>query len=378
MDKSPAQGEERPEVQPKVQPAKVQPGELGVEKAPVSVERSGKKWWWVVGIIILAVIGVGVYFWLVQKQPEKYTGPVEKVTVGVEFGLLPAAVWVAENKGYFQEEGLDLTIKEFDSGKASLVAMLSNDEGIDISAAAPTPIMFNSFDREDFYVFGTFAYAYEDIKVVANKDSGIAGVNDLIGKKIGTLMGSTGEFFTEAFLIYNSISFDDVEMVDVAPSDLPEALNSGQIDAQVIWEPHGTTAKKLLGDRYLRLPSADVYKTTFNFLTMKSFANENPEILKRFLRAIDKATIFVKNNKEVAQEIIAERLNLQKEDIALHWDEFTFELSLDQSFLINIEDEARWAIKNKLVDATEIPNYLDFIYPDALEAVKPEVVTIIR
>jgi NitT/TauT family transport system substrate-binding protein len=111
---------------------------------------------------------------------------------------------------------------------------------------------------------------------------------------------------------------------------------------------------------------------------MKSFANENPEILKRFLRAIDKATIFVKNNKEVAQEIIAERLNLQKEDIVLHWDEFTFELSLDQSFLINIEDEARWAIKNKLVDATEIPNYLDFIYPDALEAVKPEVVTIIR
>ena len=331
----------------------------------------------IVVVVIIAILVVG-YLTLPQKEAEgEYTGPIEKVTLGVESSLLPAAVWIAENKGYFEENGLEITIKEFDSGKASLVAMLDNDAGIDISAAAPTPIMFNSFDREDFYIFSTFAYAYEDIKVIANKDSGIADANDL-GKKIGTLMGSTGEFFTEAFLIYNSISFDDVEMVDVAPSDLPEALNNGQIDAQVIWEPHGTTAKKLLGDRYLRLPSADVYKTTFNFLTMKSFADENPEILKRFLRAIDKATIFVKNNKEVAQEIIANRLNLQKEDIALHWDEFTFELSLDQSFLINIEDEARWAIKNKLVDATEIPNYLDFIYPDALEAVKPEAVTIIR
>lgn len=311
-------------------------------------------------------------------QEEGYTGPVEKVTIGVESSLLPAAVWVAEDKGFFQEEGLDLTIKEFDSGKASLVAMLSGDGGIDISAAAPTPIMFNSFGREDFYVFGTFAYAYEDIKVIANKDSGIADVNDLIGKKIGTLRGSTGEFFTETFLIYNSISPDDVEMVNIAPLDLPEALNSGEIDAQVIWEPHGTTAKDLLGDRYIRLPSADVYKTTFNFLTMKNFANENPEVLRRFLKAIDKATDFIKNNQEEVQEITANRLNLQKEDVALHWDEFTFELSLEQSFLINIEDEARWAIKNNLTDATEAPNYLDYVYCDALEEVKPEAVTIIH
>ncbi|MCK5605806.1 ABC transporter substrate-binding protein, partial [Candidatus Pacearchaeota archaeon] len=227
-------------------------------------------------------------------------------------------------------------------------------------------------------VFGTFAYAYEDIKVIANKDSGITDVNGLIGKKIGTLMGSTGEFFTEAFLIQNSVSPNNVEMVNIAPSDLPEALNSGEIDAQVIWEPHGTTAKNLLGDRYIRLPSADVYKTTFNFLTMKNFANEKPEVLRRFLKAIDKATDFIKNNKEEAQEITANRLNLQKEDIVLHWDEFTFELSLEQSFITNIEAEARWAINNNLTSATEVPNYLDFIYLDGLEAVKPEAVTIIR
>ena len=131
-------------------------------------------------------------------------GPVEQVSLGVETSLLPAAVWVAENKGYFEEEGLDLTIKEFDSGKASLIALL-NDEGIDIGAAAPTPIMFNSFGREDFFVFSTFAYAWEDIKVIANRDRGINNAKDLKGKTIGTLMGSTGQFFTETFLLFNSI-----------------------------------------------------------------------------------------------------------------------------------------------------------------------------
>ena len=304
-------------------------------------------------------------------------GPVEQVSLGVETSLLPAAVWVAENKGYFEEEGLDLTIKEFDSGKASLIALL-NDEGIDIGAAAPTPIMFNSFGREDFVVFSTFAYAWEDIKVIANRDRGINNAKDLKGKTIGTLMGSTGQFFTETFLLFNSISPNDVEMVNIAPSDLPEALNNGRIDAQVIWEPHGTTARKLLGDRAIRLPSSDVYKTTFNFLTMKSFARDNPDVLKKFLRAIIKATMFTQNEKDEAQEITANRLNIPKEDVALHWEEFTFEISLDQSMLINIESEARWAIANKLTNAEEVPNYLDYIYSDALEQVNPDAVTIIR
>lgn len=329
------------------------------------------------GFVVVIAVAVGSYFWWTEPQPTKYAGPVEKVTIGVEESLLPAAVWVAESKGFFENEGLDLTVKGFDSGKASLKAML-NDEGVDISAAAPTPTMFNSFAREDFIVFSTFSYAYEDIKVIANQGSGVNNAKDLKGKKIGTLMGSTGQFFAEMFLLYNSISSGDVEMVDYVPQDLPIALKNGQIDAQIIWEPHGTTAMELLGDKAIRLPSSDVYKTTFNFLTMKNFASENPGVLEKFLRAIDEATDFINNNGEESQEITANRLNVEKEDIALHWNDFVFELSLDQSFLTNIEDEARWAVRNNLTDATIIPNYLDYIYTDALEAIKPKAVTIIR
>jgi NitT/TauT family transport system substrate-binding protein len=46
--------------------------------------------------------------------------------------------------------------------------------------------------------------------------------------------------------------------------------------------------------------------------------------------------------------------------------------------LILLEDQARWRIEQGLTDATEVPNYLSFIYLDALEEVKPEAVTIIR
>jgi ABC-type nitrate/sulfonate/bicarbonate transport system substrate-binding protein len=328
-------------------------------------------------ILVGIIVVIGVMISGCVQQVEKPT-ELEKATLGAESSLLPAAVWVAENKGYFQEQGLDLTIKEFDSGKASLLAMLEGDEGIDISTVAPTPIMFNSFDRQDFSIFATFVYSYDDVKVIARKDKGITTVVDLRGKKIGTPAGTTGQFFVEAFLIHTGLSASEVEVVDIAPSDLPEALNSGQVDAIVIWEPHGYNAKKLLGDKAIRLPSSDVYKETFNFMVMNDFAEENPEILKKFLRAVDKATTFIKNYKEESQDIVAKRLNLDREVMDALWDEFVFGISLQQSLIVTLEDEARWAIKNNLTGKTKVPNYLGYIYLDALYELKPDSVNIIH
>jgi len=69
---------------------------------------------------------------------------------------------------------------------------------------------------------------------------------------------------------------------------------------------------------------------------------------------------------------------LDKEFTALIWGEFSFQLLLDQTILVSLEGEARWAMKEGLTDKKEVPNYLDFICVDALEQVKPETVTIIR
>jgi len=191
-------------------------------------------------------------------------------------------------------------------------------------------------------------------------------------------MGSTGQFFVEVFLIHNGIPSSEVEIIDIAPSDLPNALETNQVDAIVIWEPHGSNALKLLGDKAIRLPSSDVYKTTFNFMVMNNFAEENPEALKKFLMAIDQATEFIKNNKEESQDIVATRLNLDKESMVILWGDFVFEISLQQALIVTLEDEARWAIKNNLTDATSIPNYLDYVNLDFLYELKPDAVNVVH
>jgi len=118
--------------------------------------------------------------------------------------------------------------------------------------------------------------------------------------------------------------------------------------------------------------------TTFNLASKKDFIEANSELIKKILRALTKAEEFIKDNRKESVDIVASYLKTDRESIDKLWDGYKFRLSLSQSLLVIMEDQARWAIKNNLTDAVEVPNYLDYIYMDALEEVKPGAIGIIR
>ena len=141
---------------------------------------------------------------------------------------------------------------------------------------------------------------------------------------------------------------------------------------------HILKAKKLLCKKALILPSQGIYREDFYFVANKNLVKNSPKTLKTFLKAIAKGQKFILENEEESINLVSQRLKLDKELTALIWGEFKFQLMLDQTILVSLEDEARWAMKERLTDKKEIPNYLDFIFMDALEQAKPEAVTIIR
>lgn len=299
------------------------------------------------------------------------------IILGCETSILTSAVWIAEKKGYFREEGLNVKIKEFDSGRNALASLLRNKD-MDICTAAQTPVVFHGFNRNDFAIMAAMVYSYNDVKVLARRDKGIKEPNDLRGRKIGITKGSTGHFLLNLFLNYNGLSCSEVDEIDLNASELPQALVDGRVDAISTWEPHIMNAIKLLGEKALLLPSEDVFREDFYFVVLRSFTKDNPETLKMFLKAVEKGEGFIRENKEEAITIVSERLKIDKECTASVWDDFNFQLILDQSIFISLEVQARWAIREGLTEKKEVPNYLHFIYMDALEEVKPEAVTIIR
>ncbi|RLC30552.1 hypothetical protein DRH13_04185, partial [Candidatus Woesebacteria bacterium] len=97
----------------------------------MSKEKNKKR---LIGIIVVAsVVALASYLWFTQKQ-SRYTGPVEKVTVAAAEYLTGALVYVAEDQGFFEQNGLEVTIKGYGSGKACADALTAAEADISTSA----------------------------------------------------------------------------------------------------------------------------------------------------------------------------------------------------------------------------------------------------
>ncbi|NQT92263.1 MAG: ABC transporter substrate-binding protein [Lentisphaerae bacterium] len=328
----------------------------------------------VLAIAVLLAAGIAYVVFQRVRAPQ---APPPSIVLGCEKSLLTTLVWVAESEGYFDQCGVQVSIREFGSGKASLAAMLEGED-LDMCTVAQTPVMFNSFKQDDFAIICAMVCSHTDMKVVSRRDKGVTDAASLVGKKVGITAGSTGQYFLYAVLLHSGVSMSSVETIDIAPPDLPQALEEGRVDAISTWEPHALRARERLGDRAVVLDTKNVYREDFYFVATRELLNTKPDAVVRFLRAMNLARRFLEEKEEEAKSILCHRLGLEPSQVDLLWDEFEFGLGLDQTILLTLEEEARWAIRSGLVDGDEIPNYLDYISADALEQVDAPAVRLIR
>ena len=181
------------------------------------------------------------------------------------------------------------------------------------------------------------------------------------------------------FFIFNDLDLDDVEIVDLKPGEMVRAIEDGNVDVIFTWEPNITKAIQKIGDEGIVLPGDVGYSATFSLASQEGFLRENPGVIRRLMIGLIHAEEFVKLNREESIEIVSSSLGRKKESIEVLWDNYNFEVSLSQSLLLTLEDQARWGIRNdESLSGKDMPNYLDFIYLDALDSVKPEAVGIIN
>lgn len=302
----------------------------------------------------------------------------EIVTIGISTSknsIFGSAVFIAIENDYFLAEDIELKIRYYASGKETIAALFSGE--VDIAAASELPIALNSFKRNDFTIWITIAMSAKNLQVLARKDRGVNNPQDLVGKKVAIAMGTIIHYFMDTYLLTNRIDTSDVEIVDVQPQAMVDAIVNGNVDAIFSWEPNIYYAQKILGDNAIVLPNLYGPRVTYNLVSKKDFIGNNPQSLRKTIKALQKAEEFMKDNRAESIDMTASRLEIDKKDLSELWDLFEFELSLLQTLLVALEEKARWAITNKVTDKTKVPNYLDFIYPDALRAVELEAVTIV-
>jgi NitT/TauT family transport system substrate-binding protein len=324
-------------------------------------------------VAVVMVVVAGTAAGCVKEQ--KYTGPVEEITLAAYAGDTGALVYIAQEQGYFADNGLDVTIKDYEAGKLAADALLADEA--DICTSADFVLVSYSFEHDDLRVLGTVALA-ETVELVTRKDTGINQPSDLKGRKVGITKKSIGEFFLGTFLIRHGLSVQDVEIADLNPSEIVDAIVNGDIDAGFTWEPNIFEVKSRLGADVISWPGQSGQDFYFVLITKEDWIENNPAAAERFIKSLLEAEDYIKDNSEEAKEFVKDRFDYESDYINYSWPKQEFAVILEQAMLITFEDQARWKIDNNLTEATEVPNYLDYIYLDALEEVKPEAVGIIR
>lgn len=317
-------------------------------------------------VITLAVTGCQ------QKQ----AGPPEKITIAYSTASNAMLMYVALAKDYFKEEGLSATLQPHAFGKPALQSVI--DGNADIATAGDTPIVFAVMNGKKITTVAMIQTSNKNEAIVARQDRGIAGPSDLKGKKIGLTTGTTGDFFADSFLIAHGIDRTQVKFIDLKPSEMAAALDSGKVDAVSTWNPTLIQLKKKLGSNGIIFYGESLHTEIFCVAAMQDYVKKNPEAIKKLLRALIKAEAFVKQHPVEARHLVAELIKTDKTILDETWDIFTLRVTLDQALLIDFEEQTRWAVKKHLTERRDMPNYLDYIYMDGLAAVKPEAVRIIR
>ena len=326
-------------------------------------------------VTAVVVIGLGIGIWSIQKRAPKYTGPVEKVTIGIGVAPLSLLVWVAKDEGYFVDNGLNAEIKEYGSGKAAVADLIDNQ--VDMATITEFGLMSKSFNNPDLRIVSSITTASIN-SLIARRDKGIEKISDLKGKRVATVSGTEAEFFLGTFLVFNGISADDVEIVYLKPNEVVDSVSSGEADAGIIWEPNVYKIKTNLGEENtITWPGQSEQSSFWLLISKEDFTTRNPEIIRRTLKALLQAEGFAKTNEAAAKAILVSH-GLDAQFVDDVWQKLNYTVDLSQVLIIAMEDGARWRIKNNLTDATEVPNYLDYIYTNALEAVKPDAITIIK
>jgi ABC-type nitrate/sulfonate/bicarbonate transport system substrate-binding protein len=204
-------------------------------------------------------------------------------------GDLPTLIAVEE--GIFQRKGLDIDVNESASGKQNLAALRAGET--DVALMAPAPLVLELLENPhtgvatDPLIIASLVYSSRLNHVVALRRNAIRDPSDLAGRRVGLMAGTNAEFLWWLFTALHRIDPDQVSIIDLPISALPEALAEGDIDAAVLWEPWASRLENNFShDGLTFLPGSDIYTENWILVTSRGMLEQRLETIQRLLSAL--------------------------------------------------------------------------------------------
>ena len=161
-----------------------------------------------------------------SKADKEMQKGLHKLTLAFQATPYSGLIAIADEKGFFKENGLDVTLKRFPSGLECLNVLRSGEAQL----ATVADIAFAGKIEEDrsLRIVASIGLTVGNL-IVARKDRHIIQPADLQGKKVGYSPNTTSDYFLHAFLLANHLLPADITLVSIAPGRQVEVCRTGRL-----------------------------------------------------------------------------------------------------------------------------------------------------
>lgn len=223
------------------------------------------------------------------------------------------AVLTGIDRGFFEDEGIEITLWEFEDSMSEIEAL--EDKSIDIA--------YIDNEAHKLCVNGQAAVfasdsVYSNNKIVVLRSSGVKSLDSiekLKGKKIAYSAVPVSETALNGVLKVAGLTRNDVQVSEMAAAEMVAAMASGSVDACAAWSPYNIQIMNMCkGAREIEFDTDFV--DISSWVCRPAYASKNRDILVRFSRAIYRAMAYAsqKDNWDYAVGLYAMRSGKYKEE----------------------------------------------------------------
>ena len=227
-------------------------------------------------------------------------------------------VYVAKELGYFEEEGINLDLAQFESGLQSLRGGVAGS--VDLLGASSEPVI-TAISR-GAKIRSIFSYAHK-LTVVMVAQKSIQKSAELRGKNLGIQeVGAFREVMTRAVLQTAGLTAQDVNYIPVSSAGYITALLGNKIDTAILHIDQAYMARTKEASLHVLVPLWEIMPSYWygTFSTTEDFLRKEPDLLARAVGAIIKAHRFMYRNKDRTLELASKHTGYPKEVLSPAYD----------------------------------------------------------
>jgi sulfonate transport system substrate-binding protein len=281
-------------------------------------------------------------FALLLLIPTGCSQPESAADLHVRIGTFSRAIdyapfIVAKEKGWIGraliDKGATVTFTTFEDLPAINESIAAGQ--LDVIFEAAPPAIVGKAGGHDIRIVEMGCSLTQEI--IARNETSIRHVRDLSGKTVAVRYGTSSHYGLMKALRDNGVDPSTVDDLDMSPDDARTAFAAGQIDAWACWPPHLEQQLVLGTGRVIEGSHASIHSIV---AVRRGFADEHPDILAEVLKAVRRAKIWLAENPQEGQALVASELELELPVVELAWPKHDWSSTLTDTVVADIQQKA--------------------------------------